>query len=81
VQLVFADDKDQNVGYELYAKQLSRDLVPLEAELRLTFAKGDSVGPLAAFGPSGDIGVLFDDYRDGYAHVYFARLGCATSAP
>jgi hypothetical protein len=81
VQLVFADDKDQNVGYELYAKQLSRDLVPLEAELRLTFAKGDSVDPLAAFGPNGDIGVLFDDYRDGYSHVYFARLGCATSAP
>ncbi len=81
VQLVFADDKDQNVGYELYAKQLSRELVPLEAEQRFTFAKGDSVDPVAAFGPSGDIGVLFDDYRDGYSHVYFARLGCATSAP
>ena len=41
-------NKDGNVGYEIYSTLLSRDLFSLEPELRVTDARGDSVGPIAA---------------------------------
>jgi hypothetical protein len=34
------------------------------------------VGPAAAFGPDGDIGVVFDDVRTGSWQAYFTRLTC-----
>ncbi len=80
VLFVYSDDRDQNNGYEIYSRMVTRDLLPLSPEQRLTFAGQDSIYPIAAFGPEGDVGVLFRDDREGGAHhVYFTRLGCVTS--
>ncbi len=82
VLLVYADDRDQNLGYEIYARMLTEDLEPApgaEQELRVTSAIGDSVYPRAAFGPDGDVGILFRDDRESEQRVWFTRLGCSTS--
>ncbi|MCA9634313.1 MAG: putative metal-binding motif-containing protein, partial [Myxococcales bacterium] len=73
--LVWADDHDGN--YELYSKMLSNDLEELTGRERITFDGSDSVGPIASFGPNGDVGVLFDDRRSGAWQTYFTRLECA----
>lgn len=79
--LVYADDRDQNNGYELYSRMITSTLGPLTPETRLTFAQQDSIYPIAAFGPEGDVGILFRDDRDnGAHHVFFTRLGCVTSS-
>ncbi len=75
VLLVWADDHDGN--YELYSKMLSADLEELTPRERITFDGSDSVGPLAAFGAGGDVGVLFDDRRSGAWQTYFTRLQCS----
>ncbi len=75
--LVWSDDKDANQGYELYSKMLDGHLASaLGPESRITRATGDSVMPYAAFGPAGDVGVLFRDDRDGGPEVYFSHLAC-----
>lgn len=73
--LVWADDFDGN--YELYTQMLSDTLDPLSPRQRITQHPAESVGPSIAFGPSGDVGVLFDDRRSGTWQVYFTRLECA----
>jgi Putative metal-binding motif len=74
---VYADDRDQNDGYELYSRMLSNTLDSIGSERRLTNAKRDSIQPVAAFGPDGNVGILFRDDRDaGEHHVWFTRLGC-----
>ena len=77
VLMVFSDNRDQNQGYEIYARMLDASLVPLSAETRVTQAPGDSVYPMASFGPNGDVGILFRDDRIGGQHVFFTRLQCA----
>jgi hypothetical protein len=78
--VVYADDRDQNNGYELYSRMLSTDLQPLSPEQRLTNAPFDSHSPVATFGPDGNVGILFEDERDnGADHVWFTRLGCVTA--
>jgi len=73
----YADDRDGNQGYELYSRMVSADLSPMGAERRLTNAPFDSIYPIPAFGPTGDVGVLFrDDRLNGAQHVYFTRLSC-----
>ncbi|MBW2528943.1 MAG: hypothetical protein JRI23_32505, partial [Deltaproteobacteria bacterium] len=48
----------------------------------LTNAAYDSTDPIAAFGPEGDLGILFRDDRDGgYHHVWFTRLSCIVPGP
>ncbi len=79
VLLVYSDNRDQNQGYELYTRMVSSDLKPITAESRLTNAPKDSVYPVPAFGPKGDVGVLFRDDRTGEDQVYFTRLGCVTA--
>jgi hypothetical protein len=74
VLLVWADDRDGNEGYELYAKMLDRLLEPMGPEMRLTTARGDSIDPIVAFGPGGDVGILFSDNRLGVPHTFFTRL-------
>jgi hypothetical protein len=77
--LVYSDDRDQNDGYELYARMINKDLGPIGQENRLTFAASNSTYPVAAFGADGDVGVLFRDEREGgLDHVYLTRLGCVT---
>jgi len=74
---VYADDRDGNQGYEVYSRMLGADLAPLGPERRMTNAPFDSIYPIPAFGPGGDIGVLFrDDREGGVQNVYFTRLGC-----
>jgi hypothetical protein len=76
--LVWADDRDQNQGYELYAKTLDNKLDTLTPEKRLTNAVGDSIDPTLSFGPNGEVGVLFDDARTMTKQVYFTHLECVT---
>lgn len=71
---VWADDHDGN--YELYSKMLSPSLTDLTARERITNHPSDTVAPSIAFGPDGDVGVLFDDRRSGAWQVYFSRLVC-----
>jgi hypothetical protein len=78
VLLVWSDDRDNNGGYELYAKVLDSRLNAITSEMRLTNARGDSINPLIAFGPAGDIGVIFLDDRNG-RQVYFTRLLCGAA--
>jgi hypothetical protein len=73
--LFWADDLDAN--YELYVKMLDNELVEMSPRERLTFAEGDSLSPIAEFGPSGELGVVFLDDRDGTDALYFLRLACA----
>jgi hypothetical protein len=80
--MIYADDRDQNNGYELYARMISSELQPVTAEQRLTSASFDSHSPIATFGPDGNVGILFEDERTGGAdHVWFTRLGCVTATP
>lgn len=81
VLVVYSDDRDQNNGYEIYTTTVSADLDPLTPEQRITFAGDESVYPVAAFGPDGELGILFRDDREGENHVFFTRLGCATPTP
>jgi hypothetical protein len=77
VLVVYSDDRDQNDGYELYARMVSDALEPIGAEQRLTDAPRDSIYPVTSFGAPGELGVLFrDDRLNGAHHVYFMRLGC-----
>jgi hypothetical protein len=74
---LYADDRDQNQGYELYSRMVDSSLSALTDERRLTTAAFDSIYPRASFGPDGDVGVLFRDDREaGAHHVWFTRLGC-----
>jgi hypothetical protein len=76
VLLVFSDTKDGAGGYELYSKMLDKNLASPTTERRITNATGDSIFPIASFGPTGDVGVLFRDDRTGSLHAYFTRLVC-----
>lgn len=80
VLVVYADDRDAD-AFELWAKLLDADLEPLEEERRITDAPADTVVPRTAFGPDGNLGVLFRDDRIGEQHVWFTRLGCAVAQP
>ena len=73
--LIFWADKQEG-NYELYVKMLDNDMVEMSPPERLTFAEGDSTSPLVEFGPSGEMGVVFQDDRDGTRSLYFLRLAC-----
>jgi hypothetical protein len=75
---VWADDRDNNQGYELYATTLDNKLDPIASETRLTTAPGDSIDPVLSFGPSGEVGVVFGDNRTMHDQVYFTHLQCVT---
>jgi hypothetical protein len=74
---VYADDRDGNGGYELYARMLGLDAAPLGLARRVTNAPGDSISPVVAFGHSGTVGVLFRDDRGTAPAAYFTSLMCA----
>jgi hypothetical protein len=80
VLLVWSDLRDNNTGYELYATTLDRNLNPLEPDVRLTSAPGDSFDPLVSFGPRGEAGIFFTDSRMGPPQAYFTHLACLTSS-
>jgi len=79
--LLYSDDRDGNDGYELYMRMFAPDLSPIGPEQRLTNAPKDSIFPTGAFGPQGDLGILFRDDRLGAQHVWFTRVGCTIPTP
>ena len=80
VLAVYQDNRDGG-KYEIYARMVRNDLVPLTPEERITFTPDDSAYPIASFGPDGNVGILFRDYSASPVnqHVFFTRLGCVAS--
>ena len=76
VLLVWADDRDQNQGFELYTRTLAADLTTLGPQRRVTNAVGDSVSPVIAFGHHGSVSVLFRDDRLAAPAAFFTALAC-----
>ena len=72
--MVWADDHDGN--YELYQQILDAQLNIVSPRQRLTFTSTDTLGPSIAFGPNGDLGVLYDDWLTGARQSYFLSLSC-----
>ncbi len=60
---------------------IDNELNPIGSEQRITKAAGDSLHPIASFGPDGNVGVLFRDDRQGQQDVWFTRLGCVAGGP
>ncbi|HKO52100.1 MAG TPA: putative metal-binding motif-containing protein [Polyangiaceae bacterium] len=77
VVLVWADDHDGS--YQLYLQILDADLNVLSPRTRLTFTGAHTVSPVAALGPNGDLGVLYDDWQSGVPQAYFLAMSCAMS--
>jgi hypothetical protein len=76
--VVYADDRDQNGGFEIYSRMLDSQLGPMSDAGRITTHTADSVNPIAQLGPNGEIGVLFRDNREGPPQTYFTSLVCKT---
>jgi hypothetical protein len=72
--MVWSDDHDGN--YELYTQMLDKNLNTMSARRRITVDPADSLGAALSFGPNGDVGILFEDWRSGTHQLYFARLLC-----
>jgi hypothetical protein len=82
VLFVYADDRDQNSGYELYAHTLSADLsTELSAPTRVTAAPGDSIAPVLTFAADGTVLVLFRDDRGPNPAVWETGLKCVMPTP
>lgn len=74
--MVYSDTRDQNQGFELYSRTLDARLEPVGAAARVTRAAGDSVFPRVAFGPGGEVGVVFRDYRAPQFQAFYTNLVC-----
>lgn len=74
VLLVWVDDHDGN--YELYQQVLDANLNVLSPRTRLSFTPTDTLSPVAALGPGGDLGVLYDDWASGERQSYFLSMSC-----
>jgi hypothetical protein len=72
--IVWSEWRDD--GYDLFTRMLTADLAPLTVAEQVTFSNADAVGPAAAFGPDGDVGIVYEDARSGSWQVYFTRLSC-----
>ncbi len=73
--LFWSDDSAGN--YEIYVKTIDRELNELSPPERLTIADGYSVDAQPAFGPDSQVGVVFNDTRDGgAAQAYMLHLAC-----
>jgi len=68
--------------YEIYSRELSPELVPLGDERRITQSDLDAYAPLATFGPSGEIGILFTGQSPDSTQpqAFFTRLTCDPGA-
>ncbi len=83
VLAIYQDNRD-NGAYELYARMVDDKLQPITSEQRITFTPFDSTSPIAAFGPDGSVGVIYQDYDSGtnpeQQQVFFTRLGCVAGS-
>jgi Putative metal-binding motif len=68
--------------YEIYSRELSPELDPLGDERLLTGSSPEAYAPLAAFGPRGEIGVMFTGRtaESRQPQVFFTRLSCDSGA-
>jgi len=68
--------------YDIYARELTPDLVPIDEARLVSDGVIESYAPLAAFGPQGEIGVMFTGREAGAAvpQVYFTSLSCEAGA-
>ena len=67
--------------YSVFANELSPDLEPLGAARRVTAAGDEAYAPLAAFGPEGEIGVLFTGRSgSGQPQALFTSVSCDPGA-
>lgn len=68
--------------YEIYSRELSPDLEPLGNERLITQSDLDAYAPLATFGPSGEIGILFTGQSPNSTQpqAFFTRLSCDPGA-
>jgi hypothetical protein len=68
--------------YEIYSRELSPELDPLGEERLITGSSLEAYAPLAAFGPSGEIGVMFTgrNTESIQPQVFFTRLSCDPGA-
>jgi len=77
VILVWADDLDGN--YELYMQIMDANLTVLSPRTRLSFSNSPTSSPIAALGPQGDLGVLYDESESTGEQAYFLGMSCAMS--
>lgn len=72
----------QEGRYDIYARELSPTLEPLGERRRVSHDSAEAYAPLAAFGPQGEIGVMFTGRQidSGQPHVFFTSLSCETGA-
>ena len=78
VVFVWADTHDGN--YEIYLQILDANLNVLSPRTRLTFSATDTLSPVAALGPNGDLGVLFDELQSTGWQSYFLGMSCVLPA-
>jgi len=48
----------------------------LSPRTRLSFTASDTLSPVAALGPNGDLGVLYDELLSGGRRTYFMGMSC-----
>jgi hypothetical protein len=68
--------------YQIYSRELSSDLEPLTDARLITASSLEAYAPLAAFGPQGEIGVMFTGRVAGsnQPQVFFTSLSCDAGA-
>jgi len=57
---------------------ITSDLVDLTGPRLVAKSPSDSLNPALSFGPTGVVGVAFEDRRTGSFQVYSTRLDCVT---
>jgi len=62
--------------YALHSKMIGTDLGELTPPLVVTVSPSDSLNPGLSFGPTGVVGVAFEDRRTGTFQVYATHLDC-----
>jgi hypothetical protein len=68
---------DKTTGpYALRSKMIGSDLTELTPPRLVTMSPSDSLNPEVAFGPTGVVGIAFEDRRTGSFQVYSTRLDC-----
>ncbi len=84
-RLLVAYSRQFDDGYDLFTRTFDLSMAPLSPPQRLTQRPGDDFAQSLVFGPSGDVGVLFNGKRaiggtSLHNAAYFTRLQCDASA-
>lgn len=73
----------RNDRFEIYSRELTPDLDPAGDARLLTGSNHEAYAPLPAFGPQGEVGVMFTGRSVAAGRepqVFFTRLSCETAA-